>query len=280
MLLSDLLAQARERLVAADVPSPRADAELLAAHVLATSRGEVVRRALLGHDVSDEQTQRYDGLLAERVQRVPLQHLTGTASFRTVTLQVGPGVFVPRPETELVVDLAQQRLPYAGRVVDLCTGSGAVAAALRTERPDADVWAVELDPLAHAWAERNLAGCHLHRGDATDPATLAELDGTVDVVASNPPYIPVDMVPTEPEVRDHDPALALYGGSSDGLAVPLAVTRRAASLLRPGGWLVMEHADVQGDAVVSALQRAGWVEVHDVRDLNDRPRVVVARRAL
>ncbi|HEX2704522.1 MAG TPA: peptide chain release factor N(5)-glutamine methyltransferase, partial [Candidatus Lustribacter sp.] len=204
--------------------------------------------------------------------------------FRRLTLSVGPGVFVPRPETELLVGHALRALSGVDRplVVDLCTGSGAIALSVKSECPRARVVAVELSAHAHAWATENVTrtslAVELHLGDAT--TALPELDGTADVVVSNPPYIPVGAVPVDPEVRDHDPEVALYGGSSDGLAIPLQVAERAASLLRSGGTLVMEHGDTQGAALVRALAETGWwTSVTDHPDLVGKPRHVVARRA-
>jgi release factor glutamine methyltransferase len=263
-----------------------ADAVALAATVLGVGVAEVRRAMVLGGEMPDG----YEALVEQRLARVPLQHLTGTAGFRHLELSVGPGVFVPRPETELVAGLAvdeARRLVGAKQsgtplVVDLCTGSGAIALAVADEVPDARVFAVELDPMAVAWAQRNIddlqSSVELVQGDAT--TALPGLEGRVSVVVSNPPYIPVGMVPLDPEVRDHDPEVALYGGSEDGLAVPLAVAARAAELLAPGGLLVMEHADTQGQALPSALLRTGrWVDVVDHDDLTGRPRAVTARRA-
>jgi release factor glutamine methyltransferase len=245
----------------------------------------VSRTALLTRDeLPDGAGARFAELLDQRADRVPLQHLTGRAAFRHLELAVGPGVFVPRPETEFVAGLAIEAALAleAPVVVALCTGSGAIALAVADEVPSATVYAVELGREAHAWAERNVSdsglAVDLRLGDATE--AFPELDGTVDVVVANPPYIPVGMVPLDPEVRDHDPALALFGGSADGLAIPLAVAGRAAALLRPGGLLVMEHADSQGVSLPHALGRTGeWTDVVDHDDLTGRPRATVAVRA-
>ena len=226
----------------------------------------------------------YDGLVEERLARIPLQHLTGRAHFRRLTLAVGPGVFVPRPETEVVAGLAieaARAVADAPLVVDLCTGSGAIALAVKDEVPGARVHAVELSDLAHGWAvanrDRTGLDVDVRLGDAT--TAFDDLEGEVDVVVSNPPYIPVGAVPLDPEVRDHDPEVALYGGSADGLAVPVAVAARAAVLLRPGGVLVMEHADSQGGSLPAALRATGaWVQVVDHPDLAGRPRATVAVR--
>ncbi|SDO66128.1 release factor glutamine methyltransferase [Pedococcus dokdonensis] len=266
------------------VPSPEADALALAAFVLGSDVADVRRRMVMLDEADAGFLDRYAGLVAERRSRIPLQHLTGRAAFRHLELAVGPGVFVPRPETEFVAGLAIEAaaLLDAPVVVDLCTGSGAIALAVADEVPAATVHAVELGREAHAWAARNVAatglGVELREGDATD--AFPELEGSVDVVVSNPPYIPLGMVPLDPEVRDHDPELALYGGSEDGLAIPLAVAARAASLLRPGGLLVMEHADSQGVSLPRALERTGvWADVADHDDLTGRPRATTARRA-
>jgi release factor glutamine methyltransferase len=229
--------------------------------------------------------------VSERARRVPLQHLTGKAGFRRLELSVGPGVFIPRFETEFVAGLAITHLLRhclgGGRalgvpkVVDLCTGSGAIALAIKDEVPAAEVHGVELSDLAHAWAIRNRHGLGLDVDIRLGDATLAfpDLEGDVDVVVSNPPYIPMGAIPNDPEVRDHDPAVALYGGSSDGLRIPLRVAARAAVLLRPGGFFVMEHADLQGDSLPRALGATGsWHDIQDHVDLNGRPRAVTAVR--
>lgn len=283
--LSLALTDAVGRLVDAGVPSARHDAESLAAHVLGLSRAQVATAALRGDDV--ELGERFDELVDERVRRVPLQHLVGTAPFRDLVLDVGPGVFVPRPETEVVVEpvVAEAvRLLADGRpacVVDLCTGSGAIALAVASEVPGSDVHAVELSVQAHAWALRNVEriwpGVDLRLGDAT--TAFEDLDGTVDVVVTNPPYVPPDSVPVDPEVRDHDPAIALYGGGPDGLQVPRQVVAAAARLLRAGGLLVVEHADVQQAALLRTLAATGlWRESAGHLDLTGRPRYVTARR--
>jgi release factor glutamine methyltransferase len=276
---------AAARLEAAGVPSPEPDAVALAAHLLHTSPGEVRRRMALGSGAPAG----FDDLVTRRAERVPLQHLTGRAGFRRLELAVGPGVFVPRPETEVVAGLAiDAARAMIGRgtarpvVVDLCTGSGAIALAVKDELPAAQVYAVELAPEAHRWAARNRARTglevDLRLGDAAD--AFPELAGLVDVVVSNPPYIPDGAVPVDPEVRDHDPAPALYGAGADGLAIPGQVASRAAVLLRPGGVLVMEHADCQGRLLAALLGDAGvWRGVTDLPDLTDRLRATVAVRA-
>jgi release factor glutamine methyltransferase len=262
----DVLFDAEHRLSAVGVPSPSVDAAEIVAFVLGTTRN----RLFLQDAVTDEQKVRVEQLLARRLSRVPLQHLLGTAGFRHIELQVGPGVFIPRPETELATeagirDLALQ--PLGERIaVDLCAGSGAVAISLGVEVEGSRVHAVELSDDAIAWTQRNIdaheerlvargSRVELVHHDATtvaDPGQpLARLAGSVAVVVANPPYIPDQMIPRDPEVRDHEPKLALYGGE-DGLDVIRGVLRTAAILLRPGGLLVVEHADVQGLAAGSA----------------------------
>jgi release factor glutamine methyltransferase len=270
--------QAAVRLVAAGVPSPEHDAAALLAHVLGTDRA----RLPLVDEVSSAALEQYDALVARRAAREPLQHLTGEAWFRHVRLEVGPGVFTPRPETELLagwaVDAANSL--EAPVVVDLCTGSGAIAKALADEVPDAIIHAVELDEPAYRWAERNLAdtGVDLRLGDAF--TVFDDLAGTVDVVVCNPPYVPLEAWESvAPEARDHDPHLALFSGA-DGLDAIRLLAVRAAVLLRPGGVLGVEHADVQGEAVPAVLTATGrWTEVRDHRDLAGRPRFTTARLA-
>ncbi|MBD9698468.1 peptide chain release factor N(5)-glutamine methyltransferase [Flavimobilis sp. GY10621] len=291
----DALALADALLADAGVPSPRVDAELLCAHAAGADRSAVTTASLLGRTLADlgpDVADAFARLVAARAERRPLQHLTGRAPFRHLDLEVGPGVFVPRPETE---DVAQVAIDEAASVVaergdalvvDLCTGSAAIALAVATEVPGAEVRAVELDADAHAWAARNVARVEaatgarvgLVRGDAR--TALRHLDGTVDVVVSNPPYVPSDAVPRDPEVARHDPAVALYGLGVDGLEVPRGVTAAAVRLLRPGGLYVMEHAEVQAEAARAMAAAAGLVDVRTVPDLTGRPRTVVARRPL
>jgi len=274
----DLVDDAVRRLAEAGVESPEHDARLLLAHVLGTD----LARLPLVDDVSDDQATELEALVARRAAREPLQHLTGVAHFRHVDLLVGPGVFVPRPETELLAGWAVEqasRLP-SPVVVDLGTGSGAMAKAIKDELPSADVHAVELDERAHEWAVRNLAGTgvDLRSGDLAD--AFDDLVGSVDVVVSNPPYIPHDAWESVAvEVRDHDPALALYA-AGDGLDTIRVVELRASLLLRPGGVVGVEHADVQGDSAPAVFSGAGrWEQVRDHEDLTGRARFLTARLA-
>jgi release factor glutamine methyltransferase len=269
--LAEAVRESAVDLQLAGVPTPRVDAELLAAHLLGIGAGTL--RAKLMTDAPEPDG--YADLVAERARRIPLQHLTGVAHFRHLDLAVGPGVFIPRPETETVAQLAIDRLrelvhPVA---VDLGTGSGAIAGSLAFEVPAARVYAVELDPFAHAWAQRNLGplGVTLVLGDLR--TAFDDLDGGCDVVVSNPPYIPAAAVPREPEVAGHDPRVALYGGGADGMELPTAALAAAARLLRRGGYFVMEHAEVQAAEVFRRMESSGdWTGVTGHRDLNGRPR--------
>ena len=287
--LRTALAAASTTLSAAGVGSAWAEAQILAAHVLGISRAELSRLVVLGGPEPAGLAE----LVARRARREPLQHLVGAAPFRTIELLVGPGVFVPRPETEVVAGIAIDaalELVAGGQdrpcVVDLCTGSGAIALALATEVPQARVVAVEVDPAAYAWATRNVEALgladrvYLRLGDAAgaDRAVLAELAGQVDLVVANPPYIPADATPVDPEVRDHDPAVALYGGGDDGLLVPGLVVASAQGLLLAGGWLVMEHADIQGPATRALVAGPAWTGVRTATDLTGRSRALIARR--
>lgn len=273
--LADAVREATAVLAAAGVPSPQADAELLAEHLLGGGLGRL-RALMLGDTAAPEG---YPELIAERARRIPLQHITGVAYFRYLELAVGPGVFIPRPETESVVQLVIDKLQGHAhpKVVDLGTGSGAIAGSIAHEVPGAEVYAVEFSEFAHAWAARNLLplGVHLVRGDLRD--ALEEHNGTFDVVVSNPPYIPAAAVPNEPEVALHDPPEALYGGGADGMELPTAAAASAARLLGPGGYFVMEHAEVQARWIASMLERSGlWTGVSTHRDLNGRDRATSA----
>jgi release factor glutamine methyltransferase len=273
-----LVAAAAARLREAGVPSPDHDAAELLAHVLGTDRS----RLPLVPEVTAEAEGRYDALVARRAAREPLQHLTGEAWFRRVRLEVGPGVFTPRPETELLAGWAVERADaLAGPVVvDLCTGSGAIAKAVADEVPGARVHAVELDEQAFRWAERNLTGTGVDLRQGDFATAFDDLAGSVDVVVCNPPYVPLEAWESvSPEARDHDPHLALFSGA-DGLDAVRVLAVRAALLLRPGGVLGVEHADVQGEAVPAVLSASGrWTEVRDHRDLTGRPRYTTARLA-
>ncbi len=282
--LRPVINDAVETLRTAGVHSPRADAEHLAAHVLGVERTRLALTPLVPPEKLDE----FRALVDRRARRIPLQHLTGTAVMGALDLAVGPGVFVPRPETELLYAwaLAQlEALPHDHTpiVVDLCTGSGALALAVAHARPDADVRAVELDPAALVWVRRNAddriaAGdtpITLYADDATDPELLTDLNGRVDIVVSNPPYIP-DGAPLDPEVAEHDPSVALFGGP-DGLAVIRGMIPNITRLLRPGGATAIEHDDTNGSGVAALLTATGvFTDVVEHPDLAGKPRFVAA----
>lgn len=284
------LAGTSARLARAGVPSPSVDARALIARA-ARADGHLLLLDALPEGFEEE----LDVLTVRREAREPLQLILGQAPFRRLLLRTRPGVFIPRPETELVLDhlLRFARTEPVREVLDLCTGSGAIAAAVLDELPGVRVTAVELGAVAADLARENIAAAaferdgaeqtprwELREGDATDAALLADLEGRADAVLTNPPYVPPGAIPREQEVRDHDPALALYGGGEDGLEIPLALLRRARTLLRPGGLLVMEHADVQGPAA-RALARdlGGFEDVRTAQDLTGRDRFLLARRA-
>jgi release factor glutamine methyltransferase len=278
VLLAEV-AQATQRLADAGVPSPRNDAEELAAFVHGVRRGQL-------HTVKDSDFDaRYWEVIARREAREPLQHITGRAYFRYLELQVGPGVFVPRPETESVVgwaiDAVRAMDVVEPLIVDLCTGSGAIALALAQEVPRSRVHAVELSEEALQWTRKNMEGSRvdLRQGDAL--AAFRDLDGQVDLVISNPPYIPLtEWEYVAPEARDHDPEMALFSGE-DGLDLIRGLERTAHRLLRPGGVVVIEHADTQGGQVPWIFtEERGWADAADHPDLNNRPRFATARRAL
>jgi release factor glutamine methyltransferase len=272
------------RLAKAGVVSPEADADLLIGHVLELSRGEVQAKAITGTQLRDDQFDVLRTMLDRRVAREPLQHITGVAYFRSLSLAVGPGVFVPRPETEQVAQYAIDALravPGPAPVgVDLGTGSGAIAFAMATEVPHAQIFAIEVSPAAFAWTAKNrdLTGATnatIALGDLAD--AFPGLDGTVDVVISNPPYIPNDAVPRDLEVRLHDPDVALYGGV-DGLDVVHGVSATGLRLLHSGGTLVLEHGELQGAAIAGLLRDDGWKAVATHRDLLGRDRATTALR--
>ncbi|QYH36558.1 peptide chain release factor N(5)-glutamine methyltransferase [Salinibacterium sp. M195] len=280
--VADLLVSGTELLSAGGVQSPAVDAELLLAHILELSRGELQVRVVTGALVSVAHESIARQLFARRAAREPLQHITGIAPFRNLELRVGPGVFVPRPETETVVQFAIDALNASAIAapigVDLGTGSGAIALSMATEVPRARIFAVELSSDAMPYTSENF------RRYGSDNATLInadlgdafpELDGTVDVVISNPPYIPAAAIPRDIEVRLHDPALALYGGE-DGMDVVRRVSATARRLLHRGGTLVLEHGEEQAPALAALLAADGWNAVAHHKDLLGRDRATTA----
>jgi len=280
--IAALVRAAAQRLADAGVPDPLVDAELLAAHVLGMRRGEVQAAIVRGDVATDTDAAALDAVVIRRSAREPLQHITGTAPFRHLELAVGPGVFVPRPETETVVQYAIDALLSAAEPepigIDLGTGSGAIALAMATEVPHARVYATELSPEAFPWAQRNTAGVDNLTLVNDDLAhAFRELDGTASVVISNPPYVPDAAIPRDPEVRLFDPAMALYGGE-DGLDIVRVLSTRGLELLHRGGLIVIEHGELQGEQIRSILTADGWRAAATHRDLTLRDRVTTALR--
>lgn len=259
----------------AGIDSARADAELLAAHLLGVDRGR-----LSFTEITGDFLERYAELVRVRAGRIPLQHITGVAPFGPVLLEVGPGVFIPRPETEALLEWAlSQDLPPQPVVVDACTGSGALAVALATMLPAATVTGIDVDPAALGYARRNAAATNVSmvQGDVTDDGLLAGLAGTVDLVVSNPPYVPLG-ADLEPEVAVHDPGHAVFGGA-DGMDVIVPLVAHAARWLKCGGLVAIEHDDTTSARTVETLiATACFDDVTPHRDLAGRPRFVTARR--
>ncbi|GAB7050366.1 peptide chain release factor N(5)-glutamine methyltransferase [Catenuloplanes indicus] len=276
------MARGTSRLDEAGVPTPRVDAEILAAHVLGESRSQL----LLSDGFTEEALLEYVKAIEKRATGVPLQHITGKAPFRHIELSVGPGVFVPRPETELLADWGLAALAGHSRpvVVDLCSGSGAIALAVANERPDAKVYAVERSPEALTWLRRNAADragagdphITVVEGDVADDSVLAELNGTVDLVLCNPPYVPRG---TKVAVEvDHDPPQAVFGGE-EGLDVIPAVIGTAARLLTSGGSFAVEHDETHGAEVPALLREDGRFAIVRLRyDLAQRARYTTAHK--
>ncbi len=282
MKLSEALANAIQHLAQAGVPSPQADATWLLCHVLGIDRSDLLTKITFDEEFSEQAANDLSQALARRAAREPLQHITGVAAFRSLELKVGPGVFIPRPETEQVVQYAidyLKQLPVSGRAIDLGTGSGAIAIAIAKEVPQTQVYAVELSESAYKYAEGNIkanqVSVELRLGAMQE--VVSDLVGQLDVVISNPPYIPNSAIPIDPEVRDFDPELALYGGE-DGLDVIRDISGIGAALLRKGGLLVLEHADGQSEAIRELLLNDGWFNVAAFQDAALRFRTITAIR--
>lgn len=282
--LSQVRAEVIVALSAAGVPDAEVDADLLIGHVLGASRGRVQALAVSDAALSAAQQASIREVADRRAAREPLQHITGTAAFRSIELEVGPGVFVPRPETEVVAQFAIDALAASAVpqpiAVDLGTGSGAIALAMAVEVPRARVFAVENSADAVVWTRRNLRRIGVENatvvfGDLAD--ALPELNAIASVVISNPPYVPADAVPRDPEVRLFDPPQALYGGP-DGLDVVRLVSRTGLRLLHSGGTLVIEHGELQGDEIRTLLDADGWRATATHRDLTTRDRATTAIR--
>lgn len=272
--------------------SPAADAALLLAHAWDRTGAQLARARLMGESVAPRTARAYRELLTARADGAPVQHLTGRAPFRRLTLPVGPGVFVPRPETELLVDAVLARTSAAPVAVDLCAGSGAIGLALATEAPGARVLGIERSEAALEWARRAraehadelaAAGSRLllAQGDATQAAEVAglvqrELGQRPQVVVSNPPYVPPGAASAE--VTASDPAAALWGGGPDGTEIPRRIIATAAALLAPGGLLVLEHAEAQGPALRRAAHALGFGGAATHSDYTGRDRYTTAHR--
>jgi release factor glutamine methyltransferase len=292
MAAADVIRDAAVQLREAGIETPEHDAKLLLAEAAGVELRDVDKALLMGEELGTaEQLARFQSMLARRAKREPLQYITGHVPFRYLDLKVGLGVFIPRPETETVVQAGLDWLTEHGmihpRVVDLCAGSGAIGLSVVSEVPGSQVWAVELSPNTAEWTNKNLAetakrypsiasNYQLEIADATSLATLAQLDGTIDIVITNPPYVPESDVPEQPEVRDWDPELALYGGSMDGTLIPERIIERAYRLLKPGGALVMEHDVTQGDRLVAYAKAAGFTTASTGRDWAGRDRYLFA----
>jgi release factor glutamine methyltransferase len=282
--LATVLRRAAERLARAGIADPDVDADLLAAHVLGTGRGAVQAAAIRGDALAAADAERLEDLVVRRAAREPLQHLTGVAPFRHLELRVGPGVFVPRPETEIVAQLAIDALAAAASPspigVDLGTGSGAIALAMATEVPHAQVYAAENSVQAFVWTRENFDAVgaeNAHLAFIDLERAFPQLDGTVSVVASNPPYVPDAAIPRDPEVRLFDPPAALYGGA-DGLDVVRVVSRVGLRLAHPGGVIVIEHGEWQGAEIRELLTADGWRAAATHPDLTLRDRATTAIR--
>lgn len=297
----DVVRSSADVLRKAGVDTPEHDAKLLLAEALHVDLRDVDKAMLMGDDTerlagkndAESALERFRAMLDRRARREPLQHITGHAPFRYLDLKVGPGVFVPRPETELVVqegiDWTTSHGMYSARAVDLCAGSGAIGLSFAMEVPGSEVWAVEKSATAAEWTRRNLdetvrrhpniaGNYHLDIADATQMPTLSQLDGTIDIVLTNPPYVPLADIPEQPEARDYDPDLALYGGSADGTLIPERIIARAAKLLRADGLMVMEHDITQGERLAAFARTCGFVDVTVHNDYTGRPRYLTAEK--
>jgi release factor glutamine methyltransferase len=280
LLVSELLSEASSKLKEAGVTSPTVDAELLACYCFGLSRSELNLMVATSQDAPSKLLELFQSSLARRIARQPLQHITGSAPFRHLDLKVGPGVFTPRPETEQVVSFALEKISSLvdPLIVDLCSGSGAIAISLLTEVSGSNVFAVEKSEEAFSFLRQNAANYGLAQDNLRNEdlqSSLVELNGQVDLVISNPPYIPDDAIPIDLEVQLHEPSMSLYGGV-DGLDVVRQISIRALQLLKSGGVLVMEHADTQSEAIARLLLAEGWLEIEARADLAGKDRMISA----
>lgn len=275
----EALAYGTRLLTEAGVPSPQVDARLLAAHALRVAPLEV-----LFAELDAAAAEAYTAAITRRAAREPLQHIVGTAAFGPLELEVGQGVFIPRPETEVLGEWAVGALAGVAKqkpiALDLGTGTGALAITLATRCPHARVIAVEKSAVARDYAARNAATCgvgvEIVAGDMTDPGLLAELRGHVDVVVANPPYVP-ETPDLDPEVY-RDPHDAVFSGA-DGMEAIRGLVPVAAGLLVPGGAIGIEHDETTSAAVARVLGKDGRFErITPLADLAGRPRFVTASK--
>jgi len=279
-MVSELLSESSSKLKEAGVISAAVDAELLACYCLGISRSDLQLLVATAQEFPERYLEQFQSALTRRVAREPLQHITGSSPFRHLELKVGPGVFTPRPETEQVVDFALEKISELPnpQIVDLCSGSGAIAISLSTEIPGSKVFAVELSKDAYGYLLENAASYGLSEDNLRNDDLqncLRELDGQVDLVISNPPYIPNDAIPIDLEVQLHEPSMSLFGGA-DGLDVVRQISIRANALLKSGGLLVLEHADSQSSAIGKLLLAEGWLEIDARADLAGKERMISA----
>jgi release factor glutamine methyltransferase len=282
LLISTLLQQSAAQLSQAGVLSPEVDSELLAAHCLGITRSELGVAIALNSEFPEEKIGAFSDGVSRRANREPLQHITGLAPFRHLELSVGKGVFTPRPETEQVVSFAMEKIASFEHpvVVDLCSGSGAIALSCATERPGAKVFAVEKSKEAFEFLKHNSNKYGLGLGQLSNvdlQDCLTEMESVADLVISNPPYIPNEAIPVDLEVQLHEPAISLYGGV-DGLDVIRQILSKAKQLLRTGGLLVLEHADTQALSIRELLLAEGWINVNSRKDLAGKDRMISATK--
>jgi release factor glutamine methyltransferase len=282
LLISALLQQSAAQLSQAGVLSPEVDSELLAAHCLGITRSELGVAIALNSEFPEEKIAVFSDGVSRRANREPLQHITGLAAFRHLELSVGKGVFTPRPETEQVVSFAMEKIASFEHpvVVDLCSGSGAIALSFATERPGAKVFAVEKSKEAFEFLKHNSNKYGLGLGQLSNvdlQDCLTEMESVADLVISNPPYIPNEAIPVDLEVQLHEPAISLYGGV-DGLDVIRQILSKAKQLLRTGGLLVLEHADTQALSIRELLLAEGWINVNSRKDLAGKDRMISATK--
>lgn len=278
--LEQQLSAATSRLAAAGIESARTDADWLCADLMGISRGELAALVARGQDWDESVSVAFEKRVQRRESREPLQHILGMAPFLDFSVRVGPGVFVPRTETEVLAERVVSHathlaVPDTGlHLVDLCSGSGILAIAMQRAVPYARVSAIERSAEAIGYLEQNVAQLapevRVHHQDAIEWGKAVP-DASIDLIVSNPPYIPLSEIPNDPEVAQFDPPLALYSGE-DGLDVIREIAALARRVLRPGAMIALEHSNVQGPAVREILQGAGFRTVETYRDLTDRER--------